>query len=276
LEVLVTRRLPSSPVVLLVLLASAAAASEPSSWMPVEVGTKKTFVHRQDRTLESGGESLGDERWVGTREDRVLPLPGGSGPAAAELRITTRVNGEGGEEVETQRLFVSPTPSAYRIHSARLDADGRQVAIDYATPATVLAEDAKVGETWHVSSENVGDLKGETWGEVVGIQDARTPAGLFEDCLVVRYTVDISGTFEIPGAGAMDVAEGRMVVTEWHARGVGMVLAKETLSETLIGPNGVEVLAGMTSQTALKRLELAEPPPAAAGAADRADPRSDE
>ena len=128
----------------------------------------------------------------------------------------------------------------------------------------MLADGAGVGEKWHVSSEDVAGLKGETWGEVVGIQDARTPAGLFEDCLVVRYTVDISGTFEIPGAGVMDVAEGRMVVTEWHAKGVGMVLAKERLSETLLGPNGVEVIAGMTSQTALKHIERTELPAAAA------------
>ncbi len=106
-----------------------------------------------------------------------------------------------------------------------------------------------------MSNEDVAGLRGETWGEVIGIQDARTPAGLFEQCLVVRYTVELSGTLEVPGVGAMDVVEGHAVVTEWHAKGIGLVLAKEELSETLVGPNGAEVVAEMKSQSALKHFE---------------------
>ena len=90
---------------------------------------------------------------------------------------------------------------------------------------------------------------------MVGLQDAHTPAGLFEKCLVVRYTVELSGSLEIPGAGMLDVTDGKLVVTEWHAKGVGLVLAKEELSQTLTGPNGVEIIAGMKAQSALKQLE---------------------
>jgi hypothetical protein len=237
------------------LLAAGPSLASGSPWMPVEIGAKKTFVHRQDRTIESHGESLGDERWVGTREEQVLLPPSPIAGATAEVRVTTRMSNATEEQVETQRLFVSPTPSAYQIHAAELEANGQRYAIEYPSPAVALLENPTAGQKWHVSSEDVAGLKGDTWGEVVGIQDARTPAGLFEGCLVVRYTVDLSGTLEIPGAGKMDVTEGRMVVTEWHAKGVGMVLAKEELSETLVGPNGVEITAGMKSQTALKLLE---------------------
>ena len=49
--------------VLLVALAAPAAAvpeDAESVWMPVEIGARKTFVHRQDRTVEAHGESLGE------------------------------------------------------------------------------------------------------------------------------------------------------------------------------------------------------------------------
>ena len=236
------------------LVGSQPAASE-SVWMPVEIGSKKVFVHRQDRTLETHGESLGDERWLGTREEWVLQAPGEIPDASAELRVTTRLRGEGGEEVETQRLFVSPTASAYRIHAAELEANGQRYTIEYPRPALALAEHARAGEKWHVSTEDVAGLRGDTWGEVVGIQDAHTPAGLFEDCLVVRYTVELSGTLEVPGAGTMAVSNAKLVVTEWHAKGVGLVLAKEELSETLTSPTGFEIVAGMKSQSALKQFE---------------------
>lgn len=244
------------------LVAPHAASAADGRWMPVEVGTKKTFVHRQDRELESEGASLGDERMVGTREEWVIAPPSSMPEVTAEVRVTTTLAGTEGEQTETQRVFVSPTPSAYQIHAAEFEANGQRYAIRYPRPAVALAENVGPGERWHVSSEDVGGLTGETWGEVVGIQDARTPAGLFEGCLVVRYTVELSGTLEVPGAGTMDVSDGRMVVTEWHAKDVGLVLAKEELSETLVAANGTEVVARMTSQSALKQLEGAASPAA--------------
>ena len=241
---------------LIIAFVAGAAAASDAPWMPVEIGAKKTFVHAQDRVLKTAGESLGEERWLGTREEWVLRAPGQVADATAEMRVTTRLRASGeGEQVETQRLFVSPTASAYQIHSAELEVNGQRYAIEYPRPAVALKENAQPGEKWHVSSEDVAGLRGETWGEVIGIQDARTPAGLFEQCLVVRYTVELSGTLEIPDVGGMDVAEGRMVVTEWHAKGIGLVLAKEELSETLIGPNGVEVVAEMKAQSSLKEFE---------------------
>jgi len=255
----VIRKRAFSLVVLLgtsiALLAPEGAVAEKTVWMPIEIGAKKTFVHAQDRDLTTAGQSLGKERWLGTREEWVLQAPAKVANATAEVRVTTRISSDQGEEVDTQRLFVSPTASAYQIHSAQLESNGQRYAIEYPRPALALEEGARPGEKWHVSSDDVAGLKGETWGEVVGIQDARTPAGLFEQCLVVRYTSELSGTLDVPGVGKMDVVQGSMVVTEWHAKGVGMVLSKEELSESLVGPNGVEVVVVMKSQSALKQLE---------------------
>ena len=39
----------------------------------------------------------------------------------------------------------------------------------------------------------------------------------------------MSGTVQVPGAGEMEVTSGKVVMTEWHAQGVGMVLSKERL-----------------------------------------------
>jgi len=256
---------------LLSLATVSTAAADDVNWMPLEIGSQKTFVHRQDRTLASQGASLGEVRWLGTREERVVAPPSAVPEASAELRVTTSLKSVEGEEHETQRLFVSATRSAYQIHAAELTAHGERYALAYPKPAVALIENAQPGEKWHVSSENVAGLKGETWGEVVGIQDARTPAGLFEGCLVVRYTVDLSGTIEVPGVGSMDVAGGKMVVTEWHAKDVGLVLAKEDLSETLIGANGVEVVATIKSQSALKQVEGIALPASASEVAPAAD-----
>ena len=248
------------------LLVAGAPQAEPQPagvrWMPAQVGTHKVFVHRTDRTLSSAGTELGSERFIGTREERVLAAPAGFAGATAELRVTTHTrSAESGEEREEQQFFVSPTPSAYQVHAARMQANGQTYLVRYPRPAQLLEEGAEPGRKWHVSTEDVAGLRGETWGEVVGLQDARTPAGLFENCLVVRYTAAMSGRVEVAGAGPMDVVDGKVVATEWHARGVGLVLSKEVLEEKLLAPNGVEISVVVESQSALRELTQA---PAAA------------
>ncbi|MEZ4215683.1 MAG: hypothetical protein R3E88_04330 [Myxococcota bacterium] len=228
------------------------AASGGEAWMPVDVGLYKRFVHRQDRDYTTGGMSLGVDRMVGTREERVVAAGADAGDAAAEIRISTELRGDESQvSRETKRVFVSPTSSAYVVHGWDAVADGEQYRLRYPRPAVVLDEKAAVGKRWHVSSESVGGLAGETWGEVVGLQDARTPAGRFEKCLVVRYTGTVTGEIEIPGAGRMQVTDGEVVVTEWHARGIGLVLSQERLRETLVGEGGVELVASMESETSL-------------------------
>ena len=87
--------------------------------MPLEIGSKKTFVHRQDRTVETQGESLGDERWVGTREEQVLVAPADQGEATAELRVKTRTTSAAGEQVETLVFLDTPTAKQPDSLSAR-------------------------------------------------------------------------------------------------------------------------------------------------------------
>lgn len=65
----------------------------------------------------------------------------------------------------------------------------------------------------------------------------------------------MSGSVEVPGAGKMEVTSGKVVVTEWHAQGVGLVLSKEVLTKSLSADNGVEVVVSSESQTALTSWE---------------------
>jgi len=160
------------------------------------------------------------------------------------------------------RVLEEESEGPFYAATVELDFDGERYSLEYPKPAVALQEGARPGRRWHVSTEQIAGLKGETWGEVVGVQDARTPAGLFEKCLVVRYTGTVEGTMVVPGAGPMSISNGRVELTEWHARGIGLVLSKETISQTLRSENGVEVDATVTSQASLK--ELRHAPPASA------------
>lgn len=248
---------------------AAGPASPDEAWMPVDVGLYKRFVHRQDRDFTSGDMSLGVERMVGSREERVVAASPDEGGATVEIQVETKLrSNESGESVETKRVFASPTETAYRVHGWDAQTDGQSYRLRYPRPAVVLKEGARVGERWHVSSETVAGLSGDTWGEVVGLQDARTPAGLFEKCLVVRYTGNVSGEIEIPGAGTMQVTAGEVVVTEWHAKGIGLVLSREELRETLHGQGGLELVATMESHTSLAEWHRPGAHPARAAVSD--------
>ena len=111
---------------LLAIASAAVAESAEAPWMPIEVGVKKTFAHRQDRSLHSQGASLGDERWVGTRVEQYLPAPAEFPEATAEMRVTTHTASAAGEETETQQMFVSPNGAGYQVHAAKLEAAGER------------------------------------------------------------------------------------------------------------------------------------------------------
>jgi hypothetical protein len=234
----------------------------PESWMPVEIGRHKIFVHREDTHYSAQGTSLGEERRIGTREEEILVAPDHS-RAWAELRITTRVSSGAGEEVDVERMFVTPTRSAYEIHGAEFDLGGQRFSLSYPRPVLVLKEGAKAGERWHVSTEQVAGLRAYTWGEVIGIETARTPAGIFEDCLVVRYTGSVEGAIQVPGSGPMQVSDGKVVLTEWHARGIGLVLSQEEFSQTLSSQAGAKAKATVVTHSALKTLRRGASVPAA-------------
>jgi len=89
---------------------------------------------------------------------------------------------------------------------------------------------------------------------VLGVQDAQTPLGLFERCLVVRIQGKIAGVIEANG-NRMEVPEGSFTATEWYAPGVGPVLIKEELTQTIVLEDGTTLEYSERTQFALRSTE---------------------
>jgi len=78
-----------------------------------------------------------------------------------------------------------------------------------------------------------------------------TPSGRYENCLVVRSEGPLAGSVEAYG-GTIEVTGGKVVTTEWYARGLGVVLAKEEAEQTLRLPDGSTLVVRERTQYALR------------------------
>jgi hypothetical protein len=128
--------------------------------------------------------------------------------------------------------------------------------VHYEVPLPVLEAAAEPGQRWSVGVRSQQDLHTDLDGEVLGVQDVQTPRGRFEGCLVIRLTGQISGVVEAYGR-RMEVPTGDFSLTQWYAPGVGLVLAKQEISQTLVLEDGKSMEYSERAQFALRSTELA-------------------
>jgi len=244
------RRLSALVALAAVWTALPAAAEETTAdrdrkavWLPSEPGTRWTYVYARERERVIG-EATERETLRGTLVDEVVGPAEVAGRSAVELRsvLRGRAVGAAADILERRRLFVAPHPDGLRL-LAREQPDagtGEPRRVRFQPPLEVLRTGTEAGEPWPAGVERSGGLETRIRGELVGVQDARTPAGLFEKCLVVRHTGSVTGELQMLGE-AIDVEEGSLTSTSWYAPGVGLVLAKEESEQVLLTSDGQRI-----------------------------------
>lgn len=210
-------------------------------WVPLDVGNQWTYIYLRERERSIGGTEPQLESFRGTLVEEVIGNVPEYSPRAVELHSTVRgkVEGSGTETVEQLRAFVESNGFNYRVLAIEAEDPvvGQVEFTRFTPPLLTLKAGARVGEKWRIGSKETAGLMTDLEGEILGVQDAEVPSGVFEKCLVVRYTGSFSGSIEVSG-NPIDVQSGQIVSTEWFAPGVGKVLAKEEISESMVLADG--------------------------------------
>lgn len=242
--------------------------AKPTVWVPTEVGRRWTYVYVREQTRQRGDEEPVVEKLRGTRVDEITALAPEFGPGV--IRVHSRLSGrraaDEAQSSEERVSFMRFGDASYQLVAEETTdpASGIASLVQYDVPLSLLEAGAKPGQRWKVGVRSRGDLHTDLEGEVLGAQDVQTPHGLFEHCLVIRLTGQISGVVEVYGS-RMEVPTGDVTLTRWYAPGVGLVLAKEERSQTLVFEDGTRMEYSERTQFALRSTDTVATAVPAAG-----------
>ncbi len=225
-----------------------AAGASASTWQPLTVGHRWAYKITESQEIKLGGQVVGREQKRGrfvrdvVREGRRAEVPVPvfvledvrSWQGAATQRFTTLTAERGGAVLE-------------------IGVDTGDGLIVHDEPLVQVPASVQGGLQWNVGTFTLDGLKVEMQGEVLGLQNARTPARTFERCLKVRYTGSLSGLVAVP-EGRLPVRSGKLDVTQWYAPDVGVVLSEEALDLEVLTAQGVMTVR-TTDHYALDRFE---------------------
>ncbi len=228
------------------------------NWLPTTPGARSTYVYIRERSRAVEGQAAEVEKLRGTRIDEVAARDPGTSDDV--IRIDSKLHAKSsktnGEVIETHTSFYRVTGTRVELVAER-SADptsATDVMTRYDVPLSILESNAEPGQRWQVGVRSQRDLHTNLEGEVLGVQAVETPAGHFEQCLVIRLTGQISGVVEAYGT-RMEVPSGDITITRWYAPGAGLVLAKEERSQTLVLEDGTQMNYSERTQFALRSAE---------------------
>lgn len=220
-----------------------------------EVGRSWTYVYVRERTRSLAGGEPKVEKSHGTRVDEITGLAPefGEGVVRVQSRSHGRAASSPSDSTEEHAGFYRVSDSSYQLVAEQIydPTSGVAALVRYDVPLSLLEAGAQPGQRWRVGVRSQGDLHTDLEGEVLGVQDVQTPHGLFERCLVIRLTGQISGVVEAYGS-RMEVPSGDFSVTRWYAPGIGLVLAKEEFSQILVLEDGTQMDYSERTQFALR------------------------
>ncbi len=225
------------------------------AWIPTAPGTRSTYLYLRERSRAVEGQEAEIEKLRGTRIDEIAPRDPDYGSDVVRVDSTLRAKSTAasGEISESHTRYLRVSGSRLELVAER-SADPTStldVVTRYEVPLSILESDAEPGQRWEVGVRSQRDLHTRLEGEVLGVQAADTPAGHFEQCLVIRLTGEISGVVEAYGT-RMEVPSGDITVTRWYAPGHGLVLAKEERSQTVVLEDGTTMDYSERTQFALR------------------------
>jgi len=231
-------------------------------WMPVEVGRSWRYVYARERSRAVDGGATQVEHVRGTLSEVIVRRSPELGSRTVELhtRLDGQSDGPDAAIIESSRTFLTSKGANARVYALEVSDPlaGRKELVHYEKPLELLRSGVAIGQKWPVGIRRASGVQTEIEGEVLGVQSAQTPAGLYEKCLVVRYTGRIAGVTDAYGS-RIEIPSGELVSTEWYAPGVGRVLIKRELSQILILPDGSKVQFVERTQYALQESTGAAP-----------------
>jgi hypothetical protein len=270
---------PPSPVADPIARASApvpaASGASPARWiLPFEIGQRWTYVFVRERSRSmAGAENEAEARAEVEIESEVekqrgtltveiaAPAPEyGEGVVRMHSILQVSEFGSTGAEPEESESFVRNGSEGIALVAEEMNnpVEGKSRLTRYPVPLRMLDAGASADEPWSVGVREQGGMKTELAGRILGVQDVQTPRGLFERCLVVRLEGAVSGVVEAHGSRT-EIPDGRYTSTEWYAPGVGRVLVKQEISQTLVLEDGSEVLYSERIQFALRETTATVP-----------------
>lgn len=229
-------------------------------WVPLDVGNQWSYVFVRERSRSTNRAEPVLERFRGARTAEVRPAEPTWGARTLELRsiVKGRTEGMPTDSVERQREIVTSDGRGLRVlaREAVPAMGGNRELVEFDPPLESIRGGTPEGQTWSVGTEQFGGVRTVTEGQILGIQDARTPAGVFEKCLVVKRTGNARGHLDVYGS-EIEVRSGTVTTTEWYAPGVGLVMAKSETQQTLALEDGSIIDFVEQTQVALREVELA-------------------
>ncbi len=203
-------------------------ATETGPWRPVEEGEERLYSLIVDykETIGREDDDPTVRRFTGTRHHQIFSGPKDMAEGVVEERVTTRAATDGHDLPlsDLERYFVRPSKTAYEMVSFKRSWFGLTKTIKYDKPAAMLPEKIRKGVTWDIGSVRQNGITMTMSGEILGHQDAKTSAGRFKRCLVVKYTTIMTGKYDLVRKANVKIKSERTV---WLARGVGPVIIKE-------------------------------------------------
>lgn len=238
----------------------ACAAEAESAWLSLQVGNEWVYGitrHVENRTPDG---RHAESRQHGALDARVTATsPGGPEMFVLEGRIhwagspvAARAEMPG---VDGFTVLTSTRGGAVLEHGV----DYGQGMQRHATPMVTVPATLRGGLHWAVGTVEQRGMKIEVAGTLLGLQDAKTPAGTFPRCLKIRYAGPVSGALPSRG-GTLPVQGGLYEATSWYARGVGEVLTRESLETRVLTARGI-VTTHFEERRSLERYRLARSQP---------------
>lgn len=205
-----------------------------NDFQPMAVGHQWAYRISQSNEFRVGGQVVGREAKAG-RYTRDVVREGRRKDVPVPLFVIDDVRTwRGGAEPDRVSTLAADRGGALLEYAMDL---GEGLSI-HTEPLVYLPARIKGGLSWHVGEVEIGTMTLTLEGEVLGLQDARTPMRTFERCLKVRYTGPVKGLVELP-EGRLPIRSGRLDVVQWFAPGVGVVLAEETVVLDVLTTQGV-------------------------------------
>jgi len=219
----------------------AAPATAPN-WYPLEVGHEWQYQIDVQLEVSAPGRPPIKQRVDESGEkriDRVVTEFAGGLPTVEEVRVGW-AGPLGDMSGASGKSYVAATESGVYLHAQReLRENGPEKLTKFSPPHRLLALPAKVGFKWPIGTEVVKKIHIETTGEILPFEDARTPAGVFTQCLKFRESGKLTGAID-SDYGPWQIVDGTYQQIQWLADGVGEVKGEWNSKLTVREPSGLK------------------------------------
>jgi len=234
------------------------AAAAHDTWISLRVGNE--WVYGVTRRMEN---LLPDGRHPRSRQEGVLDARvTAASPLGPGIFVVEEQRRWPGTQASASAGRSKPGPEDIRVLTSARSGAFLEHAVDYgqgleryATPLITIPATLHAGMHWAVGTLEQSGLRIEVAGTLLGLQDAKTPAGVFPRCLKIRYEGPVAGAW-VKGAQTLPVQSGRYESIRWYARGVGEVLAEETLETRVLTARGI-LTNRLVERRSLERYRLA-------------------